>query len=118
MTPLSGKKTWSSELSASIKTCSRWQRMGSSSGISCLRLEDGKASKSRFRGQFDGALIREPPRLDIILGSNLTAFLGACLARLAAGLAFGDFGPLLAFLLAIRADHLDHLWQNVPHALN
>src|ERR1700732_553466 len=64
MTPLSGKNTWSSELSASIRTCPRWQRMCSSSGISCLRLEDGRWSKSRLRGQFDGALIREPPRLD------------------------------------------------------
>ena len=59
-----GKNTWSSELSASIRICSRWQRMCSNSGISCLRLEDGRASKSRLRGQFDGALIREPPRLD------------------------------------------------------
>ena len=56
-TPLSGKNTWSSELSASIRTCPRWQRMCSSSGISCLRLEDGRWSKSRLRGQFDGALV-------------------------------------------------------------
>src|ERR1035437_7588877 len=34
--------------------------MRSSSGISCLRLEDGRASKSRLRGQIDRALIQRP----------------------------------------------------------
>src|SRR3984893_10502845 len=56
-TPLSGKKTWSSELSASMRTCSLWQRMCSSSGMSRLRLRDGSASKRRFRGQFDKAFM-------------------------------------------------------------
>src|ERR1051326_2273697 len=56
-TPLSGKNTWSSELSAFIRTCPRWQGMRSSSGISRLRLRDGRASKSRLRGQFDNAFI-------------------------------------------------------------
>ena len=56
-TPLSGKKTWSSELSASMRTCSRWQRMCSSSGMSRLRLREGRASKSRLRGRSDKAFI-------------------------------------------------------------
>src|SRR5438105_9053359 len=56
-TPLSGKNTWSSGLSASIRTCSRWQGTCSSSGKSCLRLRDGRASKRRLRGQFDGELM-------------------------------------------------------------
>src|SRR5207245_8290858 len=56
-TPLSGKKTWSSELSASMRTCSRWQRMCSSSGMSRLRLREGSASKSRLRGQSDKAFM-------------------------------------------------------------
>jgi hypothetical protein len=43
------------------------------------------------------------------LSSSLSAFLGAGLTGVAAGFAFGDLGPLLAFLLAILADHLDHL---------
>ena len=38
-----------------MRTCSRWQRMCSSSGISRLRLRAGRASKSRLRGQFDKA---------------------------------------------------------------
>src|ERR1700730_6840366 len=54
-TPLSGKKTWSSALSASIRICARWQRICSSSGMSRLRLRAGSASKSRLRGQFDEA---------------------------------------------------------------
>ena len=37
--------------------------MRSSSGISCLRLEDGKASKSRLRGHFDRALTLGSPWL-------------------------------------------------------
>src|SRR5580692_1651049 len=52
-TPLSGKKTWSSALSASIRICARWQRICSSSGISRLRLRAGSASNSRLWGQFD-----------------------------------------------------------------
>src|ERR1700730_17259408 len=56
-TPLSGKKTWSSELSASMRTCSHWQRMCLSSGMSRLRLREGSASKSRLRGQFDKSFI-------------------------------------------------------------
>src|SRR5580698_769470 len=54
-TPLSGKKTWSSALSASIRTCARWQLICSRSVISRLRLRGGSASKSRLRGQFDKA---------------------------------------------------------------
>jgi len=53
ITPLSGKNMWSSELSASMRTCSRWQGMYSRSGMSRLRLRDGRASKSRLRGQFE-----------------------------------------------------------------
>jgi hypothetical protein len=41
-------------------------------------------------------------------GSGLSAFLGAGLTGFAAGFAFSDLGPFLAFLLAILADHLDH----------
>ena len=40
-----------------MRTCARWQRMCSSSGMSRLRLRDGRASKSRLRGQFDKAFI-------------------------------------------------------------
>src|ERR1700733_9687268 len=58
---MSGKNIWSSELSASMRTWSRRHGICSSSGISCLRLEDGKASKSRLRGHFDGALILGSP---------------------------------------------------------
>ncbi len=43
------------------------------------------------------------------LGSNLTAFLGADLTGFAAGFAYGNLGKLLAFRLAVLADHLDHL---------
>jgi hypothetical protein len=50
-------KTWSSGLSASMRICSRRQRMCSSSGMSSLRLRDGSASKSRLRGHFDKAFI-------------------------------------------------------------
>src|ERR1700730_8830071 len=56
-TPLSGKKTWSSELSASMRTCACWQRMCSSSGISRLRLRGGRASKSRLPRHFDETFI-------------------------------------------------------------
>ena len=41
--------------------------MCSSSGISCLRLEDGRASKSRLRGQFDRALIGALSRSSVLL---------------------------------------------------
>src|SRR3984893_13677518 len=41
--------------------------MRSSSGISCLRLEDGRASKSRLRGQFDRALIGALSRSSVLL---------------------------------------------------
>ena len=41
--------------------------MCSSSGISCLRLEDGSASKSRLRGQFDRALIGALSRSSVLL---------------------------------------------------
>ncbi len=44
-----------------------------------------------------------------VLGSSFTAFVGAGLARVAASLAFGNFGEFVAFFLAIVADHLDHL---------
>src|SRR5665213_2656349 len=57
MTPLSGKKTCLSGLSASMRTCSLWQRTCSSSGMSRLRSRDGRASKSRLRGEFDEALM-------------------------------------------------------------
>src|ERR1700730_293181 len=40
-----------------MRTCSRWQRMCSSSGLSRLRLREGSASKSRLRGQSDKAFI-------------------------------------------------------------
>src|SRR5215211_2106446 len=40
-----------------MRTCSRWQRMCSSSGISRLRLRGGRASKSRLRGHFDETFI-------------------------------------------------------------
>ena len=46
-----------------------------------------------------------------ILSGYLIAFCGAGFARVAAGLAFGDLWPLLAFLLAIPADHSYHLGQ-------
>ena len=46
---------------------------------------------------------------DQMLGSNLTAFLGAGLTRFAAGFAFGNAWPLLALFLAVLADHLDHV---------
>src|SRR4029077_12117830 len=42
-TPLSGKNTWSSELSASMRICSRSLLMRRS-GINCLRLEDGRGA--------------------------------------------------------------------------
>src|SRR6185312_12439533 len=67
--PLSGKKTCSSELSASMRTCSRWQRMCSSSGISRLRLRGGSASKSRLPGHFDETFIPLKPRL-VLVSSN------------------------------------------------
>ena len=41
--------------------------MCSSSGISCLRLEDGRWSKSRLRGQFDRALIGALSRSSVLL---------------------------------------------------
>jgi hypothetical protein len=41
----------------SISTCARWQLMCSSSGMRRLRLREGKASKSRLRGQFDEAFL-------------------------------------------------------------
>src|SRR5213080_4450895 len=50
MTPLSGKKIWSSGLSASTKICSRRQGACSRCNISLLRSRGGKASKSRLRG--------------------------------------------------------------------
>ncbi len=53
MTPLSGKYTWSKALSASIRTCSGWQRTCSSSGMRRLRLPADRASKRRLRGQLD-----------------------------------------------------------------
>jgi hypothetical protein len=45
-------RPWSSGPSVPMRTCSRWQRMCSSSGISRLRLRDGRQA-SRLRGQFD-----------------------------------------------------------------
>src|ERR1700676_4488942 len=57
-TPLSGKNTWSSGLSASIRTSPRWQRTCSSSSINRARSAAGRASKSRLRGQSDGAFTR------------------------------------------------------------
>jgi hypothetical protein len=49
-TPLSGKKTWSSALSGSIRTCAHSQRICSRSVISRLRLRGNSASKSRLPG--------------------------------------------------------------------
>src|ERR1700738_1754618 len=40
-----------------MRTCARWARICSSSGISRLRLREGRASKSRLRGQSDEAFI-------------------------------------------------------------
>src|SRR5436305_1546995 len=40
-----------------MRTCSRWQSMCSSSGISRLRLLGGRASKSRWPGHFDETFI-------------------------------------------------------------
>jgi hypothetical protein len=53
-----------------------------------------------------------------MLSGGLPAFRGADLAGFAAGLAFDNLGELIAFRLAIVADHLDHLWQNGRYALN
>src|SRR5262245_36867031 len=52
-TPLSGKKTWSSELSASTRICSRRQGTCSRYDISLLRSREGNASNSRLRGNLD-----------------------------------------------------------------
>src|SRR5262249_38543017 len=56
-TPLSGKKTWSSGLSASTRICSRRQGTCSRCDISRLRSREGKASKSRLRGNLDKPFI-------------------------------------------------------------
>src|ERR1700730_9932864 len=84
-TPLSGKKTWSSELSASMRICARWQRICSSSGMSRLRLRDGRASKSRLRGQFDEAFIplnRAHDAVDDARSGALAECKDRCVARL------------------------------------
>src|SRR6266576_897475 len=57
-TPLSGKNTWSNELSGSIRTCERSQSIYSSFGRSRLRSREERAIRSRFWGQCDGAVIR------------------------------------------------------------
>ena len=44
-----------------------------------------------------------------MLSGDLPAFCGASLAGFAAGFAFGNLGELIAFRLAIVADHFDHL---------
>src|SRR5262249_10865564 len=43
------------------------------------------------------------------LSGDLAAFLRAGFARVTASLAYGNLGELIAFFLAIVADHLDHL---------
>jgi hypothetical protein len=52
-----GKKTFSSELSASKRISPCWQGICSSSGVSRLSVADGRASRSRLRGQSDGPVI-------------------------------------------------------------
>src|SRR5437016_12992454 len=52
-------------------------------------------------------MCRAPPRSRILGG--LTAFLGADLARVAAGLAYGNLRELIALFLAVVAVHFDDL---------
>lgn len=55
--PPIGEEDIVERLSASMRTCSRWQRMCSSSSISRLIVLGGRASKSRLRGHFDETFI-------------------------------------------------------------
>src|SRR5438105_6755366 len=76
-TPLSGKKIWSSGLSASTRICSRRQGTCSRRDISFLRSREGKASKSRLRGNSDKTFIlftRSPDMRWFQEGSELQLF--------------------------------------------
>ncbi|MGH6935074.1 MAG: hypothetical protein ACRED2_02645, partial [Methylocella sp.] len=52
-------------------------------------------------------MCRAPSRAQILGG--LTAFLGARLTCVAAGLAYGNLGELIALFLAVVTEHFDDL---------